>query len=92
MRAADPERSDIVVFGCPQLTLDEALHLASHLSGAQASRFLEDAGGPEGGKPPVSVAFRPGKGREGPPCPSAVKATKLSFTDVTTPSDKSPRT
>lgn len=48
MRAAEPERSEIVVFGCPQLTLDEALHLASRLSGAQASRFLEDAGGPEG--------------------------------------------
>jgi hypothetical protein len=91
MRAGDPERSDIVVFGCPQLTLDEALHLASHLSGAQASRFLEDAGGPEGGKPPVFVAFRP-EGRYGHLAPSAVKAPKLSFIDVTTPSGKSPRT
>jgi predicted aconitase len=38
MRAADPERSDIVVFGCPQLTLDEALHLAGRFSGAKVRK------------------------------------------------------
>ena len=38
LRFEDPHEADMVVFGCPQMTLDEALELAPHFAGRRVKK------------------------------------------------------